>query len=58
MMGSNRFRIDMPRFVDFYLDGRLKLDEMISNRLKLDEVNSSFEKMKAGEVARSVISFT
>ncbi len=57
MMGSNRFRIDMPRFVDFYLDGRLKLDEMISTRLSLDEVNTSFEKMKAGEIARSVIAF-
>jgi S-(hydroxymethyl)glutathione dehydrogenase/alcohol dehydrogenase len=55
MMGSNRFRIDMPRYVDFYLDGRLLLDEMISTRLALDEVNLAFEKMKAGEVARSVI---
>ncbi|MGB5325163.1 MAG: alcohol dehydrogenase, partial [Pseudomonadales bacterium] len=55
MMGSNRFRIDMPRFVDFYMDGRLKLDEMISARMKLDEVNTCFDKMKAGEVARSVI---
>jgi S-(hydroxymethyl)glutathione dehydrogenase/alcohol dehydrogenase len=57
MMGSNRFRIDMPRFVDFYLDGRLKLDEMISTRLALREVNDAFEKMKAGEIARSVITF-
>ena len=47
----------MPRYVDFYLDGRLKLDEMISTRLPLDEVNTAFEKMKAGEIARSVISF-
>jgi len=57
MMGSNRFRIDMPRYVDFYLDGRLKLDEMISARLDLEEVNTAFDKMKAGEVARSVIRF-
>ena len=57
MMGHNRFRIDMPRFVDFYLDGRLKLDEMISARLELDQVNTAFDKMKAGEVARSVIAF-
>ncbi len=57
MMGSNRFRVDMPRYVDFYLDGRLKLDEMISARLRLDQVNTAFEKMKAGEVARSVIAF-
>jgi S-(hydroxymethyl)glutathione dehydrogenase/alcohol dehydrogenase len=55
MMGSNRFRIDMPRYVDFYLDGRLKLDEMISARLKLDEIHVAFDRMKAGEVARSVV---
>ncbi len=55
MMGSNRFRIDMPRYVDFYLDGRLRLDEMISARLKLDEIQVAFDRMKAGEVARSVI---
>jgi S-(hydroxymethyl)glutathione dehydrogenase/alcohol dehydrogenase len=57
MMGSNRFRIDMPRYVDFYLDGRLKLDEMISQRFGLDDVNKAFDMMKAGEVARSVIAF-
>ena len=57
MMGSNRFRIDMPRYVDFYLDGRLKLDEMISARIPLEEVNNSIESMKKGEVARSVIVF-
>jgi len=57
MMGGNRFRLDMPRYVDFYLDGRLCLDEMISARLELDGVNDAFEKMKSGEVARSVIRF-
>jgi len=55
MMGSNRFRLDMPRYVDFYLDGRLRLDEMISARLPLEEINTAFDKMKAGEVARSVV---
>jgi S-(hydroxymethyl)glutathione dehydrogenase/alcohol dehydrogenase len=57
MMGGNRFRIDMPRYVDFYLDGRLQLDEMISARMPLDEVNTAFDKMKSGEVARSVVTF-
>ncbi len=57
MMGSNRFRIDMPRYVDFYLDGRLKLDEMISARLPLEDVNRAFESMRAGEAARSVLVF-
>ena len=57
MMGSNRFRVDMPRFVDFYLDGKLRLDEMVSKRIGLSEVNSAFDDMKAGNVARSVIVF-
>ncbi len=57
MMGSNRFRLDMPRYVDFYLDGRLRLDEMISSRLGLGEINQAFEQMKSGAVARSVIRF-
>jgi S-(hydroxymethyl)glutathione dehydrogenase/alcohol dehydrogenase len=56
-MGSNRFRVDMPRYIDLYLDGRLKLDELVSRRIGLDEVNDGFDAMKAGEVARSVIMF-
>jgi S-(hydroxymethyl)glutathione dehydrogenase/alcohol dehydrogenase len=58
MMGGNRFRIDMPRYVDFYLDGRLKLDEMISGRIRLEDVNQAFADMKAGKVARQVILFS
>jgi S-(hydroxymethyl)glutathione dehydrogenase/alcohol dehydrogenase len=57
MMGSNRFRVDMPRFVDFYLQGKLHLDQMISKRIQLEQVNEAFEDMKAGKVARSVIVF-
>jgi S-(hydroxymethyl)glutathione dehydrogenase/alcohol dehydrogenase len=56
-MGSNRFRVDMPRFVDFYLEGKLKLDDMISQRIGLNQINEAFEEMKRGEVARSVIVF-
>jgi S-(hydroxymethyl)glutathione dehydrogenase/alcohol dehydrogenase len=56
-MGSNRFRIDMPRYVDLYLSGRLKLDELVSRRITLDEVNAGFDAMRRGEVARSVITF-
>ncbi len=56
-MGSNRFRFDMPKYIDFYLDGRLYLNEMISSRIKLDEVNDAFDAMRKGEVARQVIVF-
>jgi S-(hydroxymethyl)glutathione dehydrogenase/alcohol dehydrogenase len=57
MMGSNRFRVDMPRFVDFYLSGKLHLDDMISGRVKLADVNGSLKALETGEVARSVIMF-
>ena len=56
-MGSNRFPVDMPRFVDFYLSGKLKLDEMISRRIKLEDINDAFAEMKTGQIARSVIVF-
>ncbi len=56
-MGSNRFKVDMPRYIDFYRQGRLKLDEMISRRGKLEDVNDAFRAMKAGEVARTVLMF-
>lgn len=56
-MGSNRFRTDMPRYVEFYLQGRLKLDELVTQQLKLEQINAAFEDMKGGNVARSVIVF-
>jgi len=57
MMGSNRFRVDMPRFIEFYLQGKLHLDQMISKRIPLEKINDAFADMKTGEVARSVIMF-
>ncbi len=57
MMGSNHFRVDMPRIVDFYMAGRLKLDEMISGRLKLSQINEGFAQMAKGGIARNVIEF-
>ncbi len=57
MMGSNRFRVDMPRFVDFYLSGKLHLDDLISRRIQLEDVNDALAELEAGELARSVIVF-
>jgi S-(hydroxymethyl)glutathione dehydrogenase/alcohol dehydrogenase len=56
-MGGNRFRIDMPRYIDFYLQGRLNLDDMVSKRARLEDVNDAFTAMKRGEVARTVLMF-
>ncbi|MCP4003065.1 MAG: Zn-dependent alcohol dehydrogenase [bacterium] len=57
-MGSNRFRFDMPRYIDFYLDGRLHLDQMISSRIPIEEINDAFDLMRKGEAARQVIMFS
>jgi S-(hydroxymethyl)glutathione dehydrogenase/alcohol dehydrogenase len=57
LMGSNRFPVDMPRLVDFYLSGKLKLDDLISRRIGLADINEAFVEMKKGELARSVIMF-
>jgi S-(hydroxymethyl)glutathione dehydrogenase/alcohol dehydrogenase len=56
-MGSNRFRTDIPRYLDFYRQGRLLLDEMVTRRGRLDDINEAFRAMRAGEVARTVLQF-
>ena len=57
MMGSNRFRTDMPRLIEFFMQGRLHLKEMVSARIKLEDINAGFEALKAGGIARNVIVF-
>jgi S-(hydroxymethyl)glutathione dehydrogenase/alcohol dehydrogenase len=56
-MGSNRFRLDIPLYPDFYRQGRLDLDAMVTKRAHLGDINEAFRAMKAGEVARSVLVF-
>jgi S-(hydroxymethyl)glutathione dehydrogenase/alcohol dehydrogenase len=55
--GSIRPRVDIPRFIDLYMAGRLKLDELISRTYPLEGINEAFAAMKAGEVARSIVTF-
>jgi S-(hydroxymethyl)glutathione dehydrogenase/alcohol dehydrogenase len=56
-MGSNRFRVDIPGYVDAYLAGNLKLDELVSRTITLDDVNEGYAALNRGEVTRSVIVF-
>ena len=56
-MGSTRLRIDIPRFIEFYRQGRLKLDELVSQQLPLERINEAFSDLTNGRVARSVITF-
>lgn len=57
LMGMNRFPVDLPRLVDFYLRGLLDLDSIIAERIPLEAVNEGFEAMRAGHAARSVVVF-
>jgi S-(hydroxymethyl)glutathione dehydrogenase / alcohol dehydrogenase len=56
-MGSNRFRLDMPQYVDWYLAGKLKLDELVSATMPLEKINDGFTTLASGEVARQLILF-
>jgi S-(hydroxymethyl)glutathione dehydrogenase / alcohol dehydrogenase len=53
--GGARGRTDVPKIVDWYMDGRIKIDELITHRLKLEDINRGFELMKSGESIRSVV---
>ncbi len=57
LMGDNRFPVDLPRLVDFYMRGLLDLDSIIAETIPLSAINDGFEKMKKGDAARSVIVF-
>ncbi|TSJ60838.1 Zn-dependent alcohol dehydrogenase [Starkeya sp. 3C] len=55
--GGARPRRDFPLLARAYLDGRLKLDELITARISLDEVNDGFDALRRGDAIRSVIMF-
>jgi S-(hydroxymethyl)glutathione dehydrogenase/alcohol dehydrogenase len=53
--GGARGRTDVPKIVDWYMDGRIKIDELITHRLPLEDINRGFDLMKNGESIRSVV---
>src|SRR3954447_12810014 len=55
--GSSNVQRDVPKLLDLYRSGELKLEELISRTITLDQVNEAFDAMKTGEVARSVIEY-
>jgi|SRR5579885_157403 S-(hydroxymethyl)glutathione dehydrogenase/alcohol dehydrogenase len=57
LMGSVRFPIDAPRYIEFYRQGRLLLDEMVTRRIRLEQLDDAFAAINRGEVLRSVIMF-
>ncbi|MDQ4096554.1 MAG: zinc-binding dehydrogenase, partial [Actinomycetota bacterium] len=56
-LGSSDLRRDIPRLVELYRRGELRLDELVSRRIDLADVNEAFAAIEGGEVARSVIVF-
>lgn len=56
-MGGNRFPVDIPRLVDFYLRGLLDLDSIIAEKIGLDQINHAFDELRKGDATRSVIVF-
>jgi S-(hydroxymethyl)glutathione dehydrogenase / alcohol dehydrogenase len=56
-MGGNRFRVDMPRLLSLWRQGRLKLDHLISGKLKLEQINEGFAALKSGAPVRQLIDF-
>jgi len=57
LLGNVRTRIDVPRYVDLYMDGRLPIDKLISKYYPLEEINEAFDALERGEVGRGVIRF-
>lgn len=57
LMGSNRFRIDIPRYVDLYLQGRLRLDDLVSSRITLEDLVGSIGTLHGGEATKTVVTF-
>ncbi|MBB3898488.1 S-(hydroxymethyl)glutathione dehydrogenase/class III alcohol dehydrogenase [Roseococcus suduntuyensis] len=53
--GGARGRTDVPRIVDWYMEGKIRIDPLITHRLKLDEINTGFDLMHKGESIRSVV---
>ncbi|MGQ0559761.1 MAG: S-(hydroxymethyl)glutathione dehydrogenase/class III alcohol dehydrogenase [Sphingosinicella sp.] len=53
--GGARGRSDVPKIVDWYMDGKIEIDPLITHKMKLDEINKAFDLMHAGESIRSVV---
>ena len=55
--GGARGRTDVPKIVDWYMDGRINIDDLITHVLPLEDVNRAFDLMHSGESIRSVVTF-
>jgi S-(hydroxymethyl)glutathione dehydrogenase/alcohol dehydrogenase len=47
----------VPKIVDWYMDGKINIDDLITHKMPLDDINKAFDLMHAGESIRSVVEF-
>ena len=55
--GGAKGRTDVPRIVDWYMDGKINIDDLITHTMELKDINKGFDLMRSGESIRSVIVF-
>jgi S-(hydroxymethyl)glutathione dehydrogenase/alcohol dehydrogenase len=55
--GGARGRTDVPKIVDWYMDGRINIDDLITHVMPLSKINDAFDLMRKGESIRSVVTF-
>ncbi len=55
--GGAKGRTDVPKFVEWYMDGKIEIDPMITHKLTLDQINEGFELMQAGKSIRAVVEY-
>lgn len=55
--GGARGRTDVPKIVDWYMDGKINIDDLITHKLPLEKINDAFDLMHAGDSIRSVVEF-
>jgi len=55
--GGAKGRTDVPKIVDWYMDGKVNIDDLITHTMPLNDINSAFDLMHAGESIRSVVTF-
>jgi S-(hydroxymethyl)glutathione dehydrogenase/alcohol dehydrogenase len=55
--GGARGRTDVPKIVDWYMDGKINIDDLITHVMPLEDINKGFDLMHAGESIRSVVTF-
>ena len=55
--GGARGRTDVPKIVDWYMDGKIDIDSLITNKFPLEDINMGFDLMHAGESIRSVVEY-